>query len=406
MKRVIFYAAGPGDVVGTFGSWKYGLDDPSETAVCYSSMFFDACRESGLSAYVVSSHCRKDIQIDDQFTVENRPQPRWARGGLSYHFGHIYYQIRLIVTASRVRAKIAVVSDVYHWWIWFLGWILGIKVVPTLHCAFWPSGFRDRSLKSRIVDQLNSVFWRIVPWKTICISPEVQRQLQQIAGSSVGNHAVQARAHYRKSFFADIDVVENPSSEFRSIFAGRLERNKGVFDLVSIASALRKEDSCRYLFQICGGGPAEEELKRQVEDRDLTSVVNICGKLGRTALIKAFANSHVVVVPTTATFAEGLNKVAIESILAGRPCVTSKVSHAVDVLGDAVVEVPVGNVDAYVDAIKRLHDDKDEYMHRQIACQVVQQQFYDYEVSWGGVLLRILRDSMAFSPDGKRSNGQ
>ena len=37
----IVYAAGPGDVVGTYRHWKEGRDDPSQVAITYSGQFYD-----------------------------------------------------------------------------------------------------------------------------------------------------------------------------------------------------------------------------------------------------------------------------------------------------------------------------------------------------------------------------
>ena len=71
----ILYAAGPGDVIGTYRHWKQGLDDPSEVAVTYSSQLFDVCRELGAEAWVISYHPRRQKLRDGPFVVEHRPLP-------------------------------------------------------------------------------------------------------------------------------------------------------------------------------------------------------------------------------------------------------------------------------------------------------------------------------------------
>ncbi len=82
LRKTIFYAAGPGDVVGTFRFWKQGVDDPNETSVFYSSMFFEVCRKLGLKAYIVSSNSNVETLKDGQFMIEHRPRPQWASSGL------------------------------------------------------------------------------------------------------------------------------------------------------------------------------------------------------------------------------------------------------------------------------------------------------------------------------------
>src|SRR6476469_6068885 len=80
----ILYAAGPGDVVGTFRHWKEGRDDPSQVAVTYSGQFYELCREIGACAYVIS-HCpRRDRESDAQFRTENRPVPFLHSPGALY----------------------------------------------------------------------------------------------------------------------------------------------------------------------------------------------------------------------------------------------------------------------------------------------------------------------------------
>ena len=399
MKTKVFYAAGPGAVIDTYRFWKQGLDDPLETSVCYSTMFFEVCQKLGLEGCVVSSHQRRELLHDGRFVVEHRPPPRWATSGLSFHVGELVYAQSLIMTAWRVGAKVAVIADLHHWYVWSLGHLFGIQVVPTLHCAFWPPSFRDRSWKNRVSEKLNSWFWRLIPRRTICISPEVQRQLGQFAGAVACSHAVQARPHYRLGVFDSVPKASHSIEPFRIMYAGRIERNKGVFDVVNIASKLKSLDTDNegFVFEICGSGSAEEELRNYVRERGLVKEVLILGKLDRRAMLEAFGRNHVVIVPTTASFAEGLNKVAVEAILSGRPCIISRALSVGELLGDAVIEVPTGDIDAYVAAIRRLHNDSEEFSRLEVACQRFQQQFYDAEVSWGGVLERVLREMLSAS---------
>jgi glycogen synthase len=169
--KTIYYAAGPGDIIGTFRHWERGKDDPNETAVCYSTMFFDICQRMDLNGYVVSSHADAGKVTSRRFTVEHRPRPSWATKGFRYHVGRIFYVLSLLFTAWRVGAKFAVFADVHHWWVLSVGRLLGIQIVPSLHCTFWPLGMPRRGRAEQLVDFLNGLFWRYVPPRTICISP-------------------------------------------------------------------------------------------------------------------------------------------------------------------------------------------------------------------------------------------
>jgi glycosyltransferase involved in cell wall biosynthesis len=277
--------------------------------------------------------------------------------------------------------------------------LAGVKVVPALHCALWPAGRKPTGFVGRTIARLDGFFWRRCAAATICVSPECERQVRDIAGHPRGP-MFQVRAQYRRGY---LDALPRPKwpadGAMRIMYAGRIERNKGVFDLLEIARRLQSERPGRFVWEICGTGSADAELSRAAAQAGLDGIFQLRGKLDRTAMAEAFARSHVVIVPTTADFAEGLNKVCVESILAGRPVVTSIHSNAIDVLGASAIEVPSGNPHAYGDALLRLADDRDAYERACAACHQVQEQFYDNANSWGTALRSILT-SFDNVPDG------
>jgi len=85
-----------------------------------------------------------------------------------------------------------------------------------------------------------------------------------------------------------------------------------------------------------------------------------------------------------------VNKVALEGVLAGRPVVTSRISNAVELLGDAVVEVPREDSEAYRQAIQKLSADPEFYAAKCRACHAAKERFYDSYRSWGGILRSML----------------
>ena len=62
---------------------------------------------------------------------------------------------------------------------------------------------------------------------------------------------------------------------FRVLFNGRVEANKGVFDLVSIAASLAATRPGEFHFDVCGDGSALEELRIEVVGRDLQDLVSV-----------------------------------------------------------------------------------------------------------------------------------
>jgi glycosyltransferase involved in cell wall biosynthesis len=88
---------------------------------------------------------------------------------------------------------------------------------------------------------------------------------------------------------------------------------------------------------------------------------------------------------------EGLNRVAVEGVLAGRPVIVTSVCPAAELIADAALVVPPGDVGAMRDAVLRLEGDAALYERKRTGCGALAAQFLDAESSWGAGLKRALR---------------
>ena len=145
------------------------------------------------------------------------------------------------------------------------------------------------------------------------------------------------------------------------------------------------------MWDVCGQGGAWEQLHRQVQARKLEQVIHLLGYVGQTGMAATLGRSDAVIVPTTAAFAEGMNKTVIEAVLAGRPVVATNLCPAVELLGHAIVEVEAGDIDGYVAAFRRLRDDAEFYAGKAQRRPEYEAQFYGDEVSWASGLKRVIR---------------
>lgn len=394
-KLRLVYAAGPGDVIGTYRHWLAGHDDPTQVSLTYSGQFFDVCKKLGATALVIASCHRKDV-VDDGFVrIEHRPIPFERGPGPMYHVGQVWWLTRLMVSAIFFRADAVVFAEgTGHWWLLGLLKWFGIAVIPSLHCAFWPAGFRPRGAVQSLVQRLNGRFWRERADATIAVSPECERQVLEIAPRPRGP-IVQSRAQYARDGFDAVPPPDVSRRPFRVMYAGRIERDKGVFDVLSVADRLQRSRPGQFVWEICGKGSALDELKAEVAKSGLGEVFIVRGGLDRVAMLEAMGRSHAMIVPTTPAFAEGLNKVAVESILAGRPLVTSRLSNAIDVLGGAVLEVPPGDSAAMERAVAQLSDDPALFDAKRLACLASGAPFYDRTQGWAAALERAIRLSGA-----------
>ncbi|WP_028581605.1 glycosyltransferase family 4 protein [Desulfogranum japonicum] len=376
----ILYAAGPGDVVKTFQAWDSGVDDPHQVAVTYSGQFFQVCRELGVRGVAVSFNPRADILKNDQFVVENRPKGAMA-SGISYHRQQLAYAKGLIQIAAKEGADVLVAAEsTGH--LFSLGWYAPpqLALIPTIHCTLWPK-FKPLDTKQRILNFFNRSLFTRRALGILCISEDIRRQLQLIGGSRL-RPVHRFRPCYRRETFESVPMPVHDSDTFHILFAGRLETNKGIFDLIEICTRLKAAIKNKVIWDIAGDGSQEGKLRQMVADRGIGHIFRVHGYCHRPKMLELIRHSHAFIVPTRSDFEEGFNKVVAESILNNRPVLTSAVCPAIDDVRPAVVEARPDNVDDYRLGVERLVEDSVFYQDKLSACQRVQQQFYDQENSW------------------------
>lgn len=384
----ILYVAGPGDVMGTYRFWRENKPDPSQVAWTYSGQFFDVARELDCQSLVVAS-CSSDGRLDDD-AMSIRHQSPFSRKvrGIWYHLAEIGRCLRLSLMAVRFGADVAIVAEGIHWFAWTaLSWT-GVKVVPSLHCAFWPAGHRPQGPVRDLIDKCNGRFWRRHACATICVSPECENQIRQIT-TELRGPVYQARAQYDRELFGDVA----PPSEcrpFNILYAGRMERNKGIYDMLDAAEILDRRHRGSFHWEFCGQGSELAAFENSVKEKQLEHAVKVLGGLKRTAMADAYRRCHVVVVPTRTDFAEGLNKVSVEATLACRPVVTTSLAHADEVLGEAIQRAQVDDPASYADAIDQLLQSPELYARRCAWALKVREQFFDRSKAWGAQVRTIL----------------
>jgi glycosyltransferase involved in cell wall biosynthesis len=392
--RRVFYAAGPGRVIQSHEHWKRGEQNPTEVSVTYSSQLQDFCREIGAEAYIVSHPPERGLLRDGPFTLEHRPKPmRGARGPL-YHLSEILYGLGLLATALRFRSDLAVVdSGSTHYFLLALFRLLGIRVVPVLYNSLWPSGFYPTKPIPRLVFWLDDhLFWRRVPEATPCISPECQRQVEELTGGRQRGPLPLVLAQYRPGYFEAIPPPPpHGQSPFRIMFIGRMLRIKGVFDILEIARKVEERAPGRVVWEVCGTGADAEEVRRLRDEMGLQGIVELPGWVTLENLQEIYGRSHAAIVPTRSSFIEGLAMTAVEAVLAGRPLITNPVVPAIELLAPACVECRTNDVDSYVEGVLRLVSDEAYYERLRLSCGDLQGPFYDRRYG----LASVLKESLA-----------
>jgi len=385
----IFYAAGPGNVIGTYQHYLRGEPDPTQVSKTYSGQFFDVCRKLDLDATVVTVNPAEGSFASERVEIENWPR-RWLKaGGIRYRLGNLWYHARLNMAVLGSRSKAMVLADDGVWYMMFPAAFLGVKIIPTIHCTLWAKGQR-LGLRHRTTLKLNGWFFRRCASGIMCVSDEIARQIRSIAGDKVPVR-VFLPTYTPGTFEDDGPPPTLRPGERRSIlFVGRIEVEKGAFDLIEIARQLSEAGRDDFLFEVCGDGQALEDMKAKCAMVGLADSFRFHGYVNQADLIPMFRSAFAVIVPTRREFAEGFNKVVAEGVLARKPVITSSVCPAVESFGEGVVVVPPEDAASYVAAIVRLADDPAHHDAVVAAGEEHRAQLYDEERSWAHTLESLL----------------
>ncbi|HET6942714.1 MAG TPA: glycosyltransferase family 4 protein [Sphingomicrobium sp.] len=146
------------------------------------------------------------------------------------------------------------------------------------------------------------------------------------------------------------------------LFVGRLQRDKGIWDFIDAARAVRSEfPDARFIvvgsqaFANRGGVPSDvlDDWKRE-------GLVELAGH--QDDVRPWLASAHVLVLPSHG--GEGVPKVLLEAAATGRPIVSSDVTGCRDAVidGETGYLFPVGNVEALVEAMSRFCEATDDQL--------------------------------------------
>ena len=391
LQRIV-YAVGPGDVAGQYRDLLAGKEPPFQLGMSFTQQFIDACDAAGGRAHLISWNWRPDRVQYGKHLMENRPRRWFLARGIKHQAGLVMYGLGILALAVRERATVAIVdSGTTHWFVLSLFALFRIPVIPVLYSAIWPRGFPPTKRTQRMILALDGWFFRHIAAATVCMSPELERQVVQVARKPKGQ-LFQFRPQYREEFLRRLPAPPPPPFRpFNVLFLGRVIEAKGVFDILAMAEQLQSEMPGGFVWRIFGFGEDFERLQAEIAARQLGHLVHAGRMLpSEQSAMETLSWAHAMIVPTTSEFREGLAMVAAESVLAGRPVVVSDVVPAWEVLDGAAIKCDTNSVESFVDALRRLSQGAEYYEAHRRATADVQAQFYDREQGVGNAIMRAI----------------
>lgn len=136
------------------------------------------------------------------------------------------------------------------------------------------------------------------------------------------------------------------------LFVGRIERNKGVWEIVKAAQRL-KGIFPDYIFRLVGAGPAFDDIKKFVDHHDLSNVILQGPVYDQDVLGQFYSQSKIFLFPS---YNEGFPRVLYEAMHFKLPIITTFVGNVPGLMENEnnCLKIDIRSVDSIVHQLKKL----------------------------------------------------
>ncbi|MGB7582288.1 MAG: glycosyltransferase family 4 protein [Sedimentisphaerales bacterium] len=170
---------------------------------------------------------------------------------------------------------------------------------------------------------------------------------------------------------ANIDIIPNGidldkfhpvankelSGELKLLTVGRLSVTKRFEMLVEAVEILNKQGK-NVRLTISGGGGLLDELKNIVEQKKLTNVINLTGRIETEKMPDVYRQHDMFV---SASMQEGMSNAMLEAMASGLPIITTKCEGVEELISDNGIVVGTDSAESLAEAIIKLADNRQQY---------------------------------------------
>lgn len=143
----------------------------------------------------------------------------------------------------------------------------------------------------------------------------------------------QEKLKYIPAFYIDLELFKplDIKKEYDLVFAARLEKNKGILELLKAVKEVKKQKPDIKLM-IIGSGPLKSGLESFVEQNNLKNNVVFSGWLNSSEdVARAYNSAKIFVNPS---YNEGGPRVVLEAMACGLPVISTPVGLTHDIIQD------------------------------------------------------------------------
>ncbi|MCC5999753.1 MAG: glycosyltransferase family 4 protein [Pararhodobacter sp.] len=375
------FVAGPGDAAGTFAQWVGGRHDERVPVLTYSAQFYTLVQALGAQALVAVEQGADTAPAHPSIQLVSLPRNRAARR-LGWHLAERDYARRLAALMRDWRPDAVILGDdlkpaAYH------ALARHTRVFLTLHNSFWPMGRRPQGWRAGL--KLSALGRGLAQASgAVCTSAECARQLQALAGR-IGPVEVEMP----QLLTAQLRPLRQRERARDLLYLGRIEAEKGVFDLLdAFGACVARHPDARLV--LAGAGGAVPALQAAIADHPAAAQIRYAGQLDAQGVHQALATADLLVCPTRSAFREGLALVVLEAAAQGVPALASSVVPAAETAGDACATFPADDRAALETALARLMDDDAAFAGLAGAAGAIRPRMTDRRLGWGSCLARVL----------------
>ncbi len=365
--------------------------EPQYFGTSYLKQLLQYGRELDARCIVVTTLTEEDYDVEVRGARLVNISPGVARSGLRFHLAMLGWAFRVLRLLWAERPDIAVLTAGQNYFFFLAPLLLrGTEFVLSLHCTLWPKlGRVPRSWAALRFLNTHLAFRRAAALQ--CVSQDVVDQVTTVLASRQGAPVKFTPTYSPEQFQGVLPPVFAPGQPVNILYVGRVEANKGVFDLIEIAHLLKARDGMPpFRIDICGDGAELEALRLAASQQGLQDICMVHGICTANELRQFYGASHIVVVPTRSDFEEGYNKVCAEAVLCGRPVVTSAACPALADIAAASIEVAADDTGQYADALFALATDRELYARKRSATAMAAARYLDPANSYGAVLRKSI----------------
>lgn len=164
--------------------------------------------------------------------------------------------------------------------------------------------------------------------------------------------------------------LAKPDQGFVISFVGRLEQDKGVFEIIEAAKAVSQEYPSTH-FWLVGKGRAEQKLQDEIESNGLADNVKLLGHLDN--VYQALRASDVFIYPS---HHDASPLAPVEALLAGMPVIATNVGGIPEIIdASSGIIIEKGSSDQLAAAIIKLIGDKKTYLKLRDGAKIRGKQF-------------------------------